>query len=929
MTPSLPPASFVWLDPPGNTRAAHVRFRRSFALVAAVRQARLHLFADAHYRLWVNGRFVCYGPARFFPAHPCYDTIDLAPYLQRGTNVIAVLARYHGTQTFITIPNQAGFCAWGKVETTEGATVDLATPGAWLAYPPRGYDTGAARFSFTSGPLQIYDARKDDPHWKDAKVDPEGWEAPQLVDPAGAWGPLTPRSFPLLDHREQEPVALLRRSEVSIPWDVHGFRVNGQAGPGRAESRERWFAAAWLHAPEAATINVLTHWGEFYVNGADCPHNGAEETAPGLYSRPLALQQGWNFVLIHYGMVGDAWDFCLLLPRAAGLRLAASPDDDAPSAFNVSGPHDADGEIVAALNREGHATLPETPQLAWKPYPSAPYLTLPSRYLGTLALSSPRLPARPAETAPVTIAADTPQALLYDFGGIVLGAIFVEYEAPAGTVIDVGYSEDLGHGRPTYDKNNLVFSAEREIAAGGRGRLETFDPRGFRYLELVIQAHDTDVVVHRVGIVRHVYPHQRIGRVTCSDTNLTEISDLGWNALVVNAEDVYTDCPWRERTLYGGDLLPTIGIAAATTGDLRLTRRSLEIFLQSQDAESLLLQSHAPLGDGREPLFDYPLITVVALDWYRRLTGDRDFVAQAYPRLRAMLTRIQSLETRDGFVPLLTRPFLDHGRRHREGVSGPVQFIAAMAWEALGRMAAALGEEHAAKALAQYGQALARRARQRFWRGGDRAFVENLEADGKPGTADFVPANAWPLFSGVASPEQAVQALARIEAQVDEAIASQDFGDVGSPYGFFYVLGGCYRYGHLALAERLMRKLWQPMLDAGSDTTWEMFDDRKSLAHVWSCAPTYYLATEVLGVPLGLPEVATKESVVIAPQAESLTWARGTVCRPEGRFHVSWKRSGDNLTVRVMAPPGASVTVAPRGPLRDLELDAHVVMAEA
>ena len=53
--------------------------------------ATLHLFADVRYMLWVNGRYVERGPARFEPAAPEYDSVDITKFLRAGENLISIL----------------------------------------------------------------------------------------------------------------------------------------------------------------------------------------------------------------------------------------------------------------------------------------------------------------------------------------------------------------------------------------------------------------------------------------------------------------------------------------------------------------------------------------------------------------------------------------------------------------------------------------------------------------------------------------------------------------------------------------------------------------------------------------------------------------------------------------------------------------------
>lgn len=68
-----------------------VAFRKKISFAAPPVHATLHLFADARYLLWVNGKYVERGPARFQPNGPEYDSVNLDSKLQAGENVLALL----------------------------------------------------------------------------------------------------------------------------------------------------------------------------------------------------------------------------------------------------------------------------------------------------------------------------------------------------------------------------------------------------------------------------------------------------------------------------------------------------------------------------------------------------------------------------------------------------------------------------------------------------------------------------------------------------------------------------------------------------------------------------------------------------------------------------------------------------------------------
>ena len=56
----------------------------------------VHVTADNRYQLWVNGTRVVFGPARGDLNHWRYETIDLAPHLHAGRNVLAAVVWNYG-----------------------------------------------------------------------------------------------------------------------------------------------------------------------------------------------------------------------------------------------------------------------------------------------------------------------------------------------------------------------------------------------------------------------------------------------------------------------------------------------------------------------------------------------------------------------------------------------------------------------------------------------------------------------------------------------------------------------------------------------------------------------------------------------------------------------------------------------------------------
>jgi len=90
-----------WISVPEEQFSANqwICFRKTFQIEKTEKSAPFCLAVDSKYWLWVNGEPVVFegglkrGPN---PDDTYYDRVDIAPYLKKGKNVIAVLVWYWG-----------------------------------------------------------------------------------------------------------------------------------------------------------------------------------------------------------------------------------------------------------------------------------------------------------------------------------------------------------------------------------------------------------------------------------------------------------------------------------------------------------------------------------------------------------------------------------------------------------------------------------------------------------------------------------------------------------------------------------------------------------------------------------------------------------------------------------------------------------------
>jgi alpha-L-rhamnosidase len=82
-----------WIAPPGMAADSFGVFHARRTLDLATKPTRfvVHVSADNRYRLYVNGVQVSSGPQRSDASHWRYETVDLAPHLAAGSNVISAV----------------------------------------------------------------------------------------------------------------------------------------------------------------------------------------------------------------------------------------------------------------------------------------------------------------------------------------------------------------------------------------------------------------------------------------------------------------------------------------------------------------------------------------------------------------------------------------------------------------------------------------------------------------------------------------------------------------------------------------------------------------------------------------------------------------------------------------------------------------------
>jgi len=222
-------------DTPGDAYGVF-HFRRTIELSSRPERFTIHVSGDNRYRLLVNGRLVSSGPQRSDLMHWRYETVDLAPHLREGRNVLAALVWNWGRERpAAQFSRRSAFLLQGDTERESVANTGrewkvLRNPG-YEPIPVRGPAAGGY---YAAPPGESVDGNQYPWGWEEASFADDGWPAPVVTEGWGAertqprgtaitgeamlWQ-LVPRSLPPMEEKVVR-IATVRRASGIVPGDA-------------------------------------------------------------------------------------------------------------------------------------------------------------------------------------------------------------------------------------------------------------------------------------------------------------------------------------------------------------------------------------------------------------------------------------------------------------------------------------------------------------------------------------------------------------------------------------------------------------------------------------------------------------------------------------------------------------------------------------
>jgi hypothetical protein len=218
--------SAQWITSPDAPQREYgvYHFRKTITLTTQPAKFVVNVSADNRYRLFVNGKAVCSGPARGDLANWFFETIDIAPYLKAGDNTIAALVWNMGVYAPVAqISNQTGFL----LQANDKANDFINTGSSWKvirdsAYTPCSTDNGARlRTYMVVGPGDQVNAANYPWGWEQPGYNDSTWLPARRLGGAVPYGygsdnlwTLQPRNIPLMREQLQRVQSVRRTTNI-------------------------------------------------------------------------------------------------------------------------------------------------------------------------------------------------------------------------------------------------------------------------------------------------------------------------------------------------------------------------------------------------------------------------------------------------------------------------------------------------------------------------------------------------------------------------------------------------------------------------------------------------------------------------------------------------------------------------------------------
>jgi alpha-L-rhamnosidase len=227
-----------WIAVPGESSEGYgvYLFRKSFVLNNKPDSFFIHVSADNRYKLYVNEQQVSLGPARGDLEHWNFETLDIAPFLHAGLNILAAEVWNEGIwRAEGQISLRSGFI----LQAADGTAGTINTGSNWKCLRDSAFSPLPFKINtyYVAGPGELINLNEQINGWKKTDFNDKTWKnAEPIMDGMpeniiGGYGTipgwlLKPSVIPAMELKNQRFAKLVRAEGISISDSFPFFKTS-------------------------------------------------------------------------------------------------------------------------------------------------------------------------------------------------------------------------------------------------------------------------------------------------------------------------------------------------------------------------------------------------------------------------------------------------------------------------------------------------------------------------------------------------------------------------------------------------------------------------------------------------------------------------------------------------------------------------------
>jgi alpha-L-rhamnosidase len=529
------------------------------------------------------------------------------------------------------------------------------------------------------------------------------------------------------------------------------------------------------------------------------------------------------------------------------------------------------------------------------------------------------------EIIPVKMTAPRPGVYVFDMGQNMSGWARLHVEGPAGTRVQMRYSE-LIYDSGMINRENIRAAKSRDIYILRGGGEENYEARftyhGFRYVEVTGFPGTPSLDSIRGRVV-----HTAVGTIGSFAASTPVLNDIQkiirWSQLT-NLMGVPTDCDQRdERQGWMGDAQATAEEAMMNFDMAAFYTNFIRDIADAQRDDGAVPDT-VPLKYGNYEAdlgwqTAYPLLVKYMWEQY----GDGRIIAQNEAGLKKYIEYLRGNAKDDVFATQL-----GHEGDWVELAKTPHDYISDFWYlydvQVMGELEKALGHDRDAETYTKLAQKIADAFNKTYFHPDTNQYANGTQA-----------ANAMALFLNLAPKDRRDEVTTNLTNDI------LYFHNTHLTTGFLgvkFVMPVLTANGRSDLAYDLATQTtypsWGYMVSRGATTLWELWQEKagpsmNSHNHIMFGSVGAWFYQALAGINQAADSTGYRR-IRIQPQAEhGPQWASGTVRTIRGTVESTWAHDANGMTLHVRIPPGAEARVLVPRPQEltgvTVEENGHVV----